>query len=162
MSTRSLAAVLAFMTTGIISSTSCSSSSCPFRQDLNGTIAKSLPTDVTVTIGTVLAAAAAGAAFQGCFSKVPQNANASEKEKHDNNKRKVIPAIISAKFFALGLMISQMTLSSKILGFLDVNGIKNGSWDPTLACVMVGGLIVSFLSYQWVKGFNCFRVSADL
>lgn len=165
MSTRSLAAVLAFMTAGVITSASCSSSSCPFRQDANGTIdsvASSIPTDATVAIGTIIAASAVGAAIQRFFSKIPQNANASEKEEHENNKRKVIPAIMSAKFFALGLMISQMTLSSKVLGFLNVRGIKNGSWDPTLACVMGGGLIVSFLSYQWVKGLNYFRVSAAL
>lgn len=163
MSTRSLAAVLAFMTAGVITSSSCSSTSSPFRLVVNGTIdsvANSIPTDTTVAIGTIIAALAGGAAVQRLFSKIPQNAYASEKEEHDNNKRKIVPAILSAKFFALGLMISQMTLSSKVLGFLNVSGIKNGSWDPTLACVMGGGLIVSFLSYQWVKGLNYFRVSA--
>ena len=47
-----------------------------------------------------------------------------------------------------------MTNSNKIVGFLNVTGIKDGTWDPTLVCVMGGGLLVSVLSYQWVKGFN--------
>ncbi len=164
MSARSLAAVLAFMTTGIITSTSCSVSSFPFRLAMNDNITesvvKSLPTDATVTVGTIIATAAAGAAFQGLLRKIPLNSSLTEQDEHCNNKRKIIPAIICAKCFALGLIISQMTLSSKVLGFLDVTGIKNGSWDPTLACVMGGGLIVSFLSYQWVKGFNYLKVSA--
>jgi hypothetical protein len=130
---------------------------------MNGNITESVaksPTDATVSIGTIIATAAAGAAFHGLLRKIPQNSTLTEQDEHCNNKRKIIPAVISAKLFALGLIISQMTLSSKVLGFLNVNGIKNGSWDPTLACVMGGGLIVSFLSYQWVKGFNYLRVSA--
>ncbi|KAL7463908.1 hypothetical protein ACHAXS_004286 [Conticribra weissflogii] len=55
-----------------------------------------------------------------------------------------------------------MTLASKIYGFLDVKGIKGGYWDPTLVCVMGGGLVVSFISYQWVKGFNVFKNSKAL
>jgi hypothetical protein len=39
-----------------------------------------------------------------------------------------------------------------------MKGLKDGTWDPTLVCVMGGGLVVSFLSYQWVKGFQVFKV----
>ena len=91
--------------------------------------------------------------------------------------------MFSAMFFSLGLVVSQMTISSKIYGFLNVKGISDGTWlvdtcltiifsfviilshhlilyrDPTLACVMGGGLVVSFASYQFVKGFNVFKVS---
>ena len=160
LSTRSLAAVLSFMTAGIVTSTICAAA-CPFRQDIRSSD-ENLPRDATLTIGTVIGALAFGATMQSFLRKTPQNTNTIAKEELDNSRRKIIPAAISAKFFAVGLMVSQMTLSSKVLGFLNMSGFKNGTWDPTLAFVMGGGLIVSFLSYQWVKGLNCFSVSANL
>lgn len=159
LSTRSLVAVLSFMSTGMFSATGCSKS-CPFHpylRDSYESVAKHLPTETTITIGTVIASLAAGAALPGLLRKAPQNASKTEQDEHDNNKRKIIPSIFSAAFFALGLVISKMTISSKIYGFLNVKGIKDGTWDPTLACVMGGGLVVSFISYQWVKGFNAFK-----
>jgi len=107
----------------------------------------------------VLASLAAGAALPGFFGRGPhKNATAMEKDEYDNSKRKIVPAIFSAAFFSVGLAISQMTISSKIYGFLNMKGLRDGTWDPTLACVMGGGLAVSFVSYQWVKGFNAFKV----
>ena len=70
--------------------------------------------------------------------------------------------MFSAMFFSLGLVISQMTISSKIYGFLNVKGISDSTWVPTLACVMGGGLIVSIASYLFVKGFNVFNVSPHI
>lgn len=159
LSFRSLAAVLAFMTTGILSATGCSST-CPFHpylRDSYDAVGKHLPTNTTITIGTVIASLAAGAALPGVLRIAPHDATDTEKDEHDNNKRKIVPAIVSATFFSLGLVISKMTISSKIYGFLNVKGLKDGSWDPTLVCVMGGGLVVSFLSYQLVKGFNVFK-----
>jgi len=49
---------------------------------------------------------------------------------------KNISAFICGLIFSLGLMISQMSNPAKVLGFLDVFG----SWDPSLALVMVGAL----------------------
>jgi uncharacterized membrane protein YedE/YeeE len=43
----------------------------------------------------------------------------------------------SGLIFGLGLVIAQMTNPVKVLAFLDVAG----SWDPTLALVMVGALL---------------------
>jgi uncharacterized membrane protein YedE/YeeE len=162
LSTRSLAAVLTFMATGVLSATGCSAT-CPFHpylRDSYEAVAKHLPTETTISIGTVIASLAAGAALPGLLRKAPHpNAAQAEKDEHDNNQRKIIPAIVSAAFFSLGLVISKMTISSKIYGFLNVKGMKDGTWDPTLACVMGGGLVVSFISYQWVKGFNAFNNS---
>ena len=161
LSIRSLVGVLAFMATGIFSATGCSPT-CPFHaylRDSYESVANHLPTESTITIGTIIASLAAGVALPGLLRKAPhQNVTKTDKDEHDNNKRKIIPAIFSAAFFSLGLAISQMTISSKIYGFLNVKGLKDGTWDPTLACVMGGGLVVSFLSYQWVKGFNAFKV----
>jgi hypothetical protein len=102
---------------------------------------------------------AAGAALPSLFRSIPPNSTDIEKEEIANDYRKIGPSIISGALFALGLVISKMTVSSKIYGFLNVKGIKDGTWDPTLVCVMGGGFFVSFISYQWVKGFNVFKVS---
>ena len=48
-----------------------------------------------------------------------------------------LSSFASGLLFGLGLVISQMTNPVKVLAFLDVAG----SWDPTLAFVMVGALI---------------------
>jgi uncharacterized membrane protein YedE/YeeE len=50
----------------------------------------------------------------------------------------IIAAFGSGLIFGLGLVIYGMTQPSKILGFLDVFG----NWDPTLAFVMAGALVV--------------------
>jgi hypothetical protein len=152
---------MSFMATGILSATSCSIT-CPMYPYLRTSfesVAKHLPTDTTITIGTVLASVAAGAALPSLLRAVPPNATAAEKEELENDHRKIGPSTISGILFSLGLVISKMTVSSKIYGFLNLKGLKDGSWDPSLVCVMGGGFLVSFLSYQWVKGFNVFKVS---
>jgi uncharacterized protein len=68
--------------------------------------------------------------------------------------KKVPGATISGALFGAGLAISGMVLPSKLYGFLNISGITDGSWDPTLACVMGGGVIISWLSYQHVPGFG--------
>lgn len=160
LSTRSLVAVLAFMATGVISASACSET-CPFHpylRDSFASVGKYLPTDTTITVGTIIASLAAGSAISGFLRKSPSpNATKAEQDEYTNNRRKIIPSIFSAAFFAMGLVVSKMTVSSKIYGFLNVKGINAGTWDPTLACVMGGGLVVSFLSYQLVKGFNVFK-----
>ena len=126
------------MATGILSATGCSET-CPFHKYLRDgyeSVANHLPTEATITIGTIIASLAAGAALPGVLRRAPVTATQAEKDEHDNNKRKIVPAILSATFFSLGLVISKMTISSKIYGFLNVKGFADGSWDPTLACVM--------------------------
>ncbi|KAL3803152.1 hypothetical protein HJC23_003427 [Cyclotella cryptica] len=164
LSLRSFAAVMSFMATGILSATSCSTT-CPLHPYLRTsyeTVAKHLPTETTVAIGTVLASVAAGAALPGILRSIPPKATPAEKEDLENHYRKIGPSIVSAAFFSLGLVISKMAVSSKIYGFLNVKGLKDGTWDPTLVCVMGGGFLVSFLSYQWVKGFQVFKHSKAL
>ena len=46
--------------------------------------------------------------------------------------------------FGLGLMISGMTDPSKVKGFLDIAG----NWDPSLAFVMGGAVIVSLAAFR--------------
>ena len=48
-------------------------------------------------------------------------------------------ALFCGTIFGIGLVISQMINPAKVLGFLNVFG----EWDPSLAFVMVGALIIS-------------------
>ena len=44
--------------------------------------------------------------------------------------------------FAIGLAVSGMTQPQKVIGFLNP-----GNWDPSLIFVMLGALVVHFISY---------------
>ena len=48
-------------------------------------------------------------------------------------------ALFCGTIFGIGLVISQMINPTKVLGFLNVFG----KWDPSLAFVMIGALIIS-------------------
>jgi hypothetical protein len=63
----------------------------------------------------------------------------------------VLGAFACGLLFGLGLLISGMTQPVKILDFLDVAGIPKGTWDPSLALVMVAALAVTGLGYRYAK-----------
>ncbi|MFU8804113.1 MAG: DUF6691 family protein [Bradymonadaceae bacterium] len=52
--------------------------------------------------------------------------------------------LASGFLFALGLGIAEMTRPEKVLGFLDVAG----HWDPSLAFVMGGAIVVYAIAFQ--------------
>jgi uncharacterized protein len=52
--------------------------------------------------------------------------------------------------FGGGLVIAGMSDPAKVLSFLDVATIANGTWDPSLAFVMAGGVITTFIGYKLV------------
>ena len=54
-----------------------------------------------------------------------------------------VSAFVVGLLFGVGLIISGMTDPSKIIGFLDVAG----AWDPSLACVMGGAVVVGFVAF---------------
>jgi uncharacterized membrane protein YedE/YeeE len=56
---------------------------------------------------------------------------------------KTLSALLCGVVFGAGLAISGMTNPAKVLAFLDVFGV----WDPTLAFVMGGALVVSSTGY---------------
>jgi uncharacterized membrane protein YedE/YeeE len=58
-----------------------------------------------------------------------------------------LTSFISGIVFALGLGISGMTRPVKVIGFLDFAG----SWDPSLAFVMIGAIGVYFVAYRWSR-----------
>ena len=49
--------------------------------------------------------------------------------------------------FGVGLLISGMTDPGKVLGFLDLFG----AWDPSLALVMGGAIVVGFFAFTVAK-----------
>jgi uncharacterized membrane protein YedE/YeeE len=55
----------------------------------------------------------------------------------------ILAALLCGFIFGAGLVISGMTDTAKVLGFLDVLAIPRGGWDPTLAIVMAAALAVS-------------------
>ena len=53
-------------------------------------------------------------------------------------------SVVSGLIFGLGLVVSGMSDPAKVLNFLDVAG----SWDPSLAFVMGGATVTTYLGYR--------------
>lgn len=64
------------------------------------------------------------------------------------DKRSYVVALISGLLFAIGLGIAGMTNPHKVLNFLDVLG----DWDPSLALVMGGAILVYAPVYRRIRG----------
>lgn len=59
---------------------------------------------------------------------------------------KTISALFTGALFGLGLAVSGMANPAKVIGFLDVAG----DWDPTLAFVMGGAVLVTLVAFRFV------------
>lgn len=59
---------------------------------------------------------------------------------------RALAAFVSGLAFALGLGLSGMTQPAKVIGFLDVAG----RWDPSLALVMGGAVLVMLVAFAFV------------
>ncbi len=57
-------------------------------------------------------------------------------------------ALFAGMLFGLGLAVSGMMNPAKVVGFLDVAG----EWDPTLAFVMGGALLVTIPAFRLILG----------
>lgn len=68
--------------------------------------------------------------------------------------KQVLAALFCGTLFGFGLALSGMTDTARVIGFLDVLG----NWDPTLAFVMGGGLLVTVPFFQFGLG----RLNAPL
>lgn len=55
--------------------------------------------------------------------------------------------LLSGLLFGLGLILSGMTNPAKVIGFLDVAG----AWDPSLAFVMLGAILIAFFAFNIAK-----------
>ena len=58
-----------------------------------------------------------------------------------------ILALISGIIFGLGLCHSEMVNPAVVIGFLDVTG----DWNPALAGVMAGALLVTAVFYRFIR-----------
>ncbi|HSV57802.1 MAG TPA: YeeE/YedE family protein [Variovorax sp.] len=56
---------------------------------------------------------------------------------------KMLVSWLSGLVFGLGLIVSGMADPAKLLGFLDVAG----AWDPSLALVMAGAIVVGSVAF---------------
>ncbi|MGZ5178970.1 MAG: DUF6691 family protein [Ramlibacter sp.] len=61
-----------------------------------------------------------------------------------------IAAFVAGLVFGLGLLVSGMANPAKVLGFLDVAG----RWDPSLALVMGGAVLVGLLAFRLANTRN--------
>ena len=65
--------------------------------------------------------------------------------------KKLLLSLLSGALFAIGLVVSGMTQTSKVIGFLNLGGVVNpqrfGAWDASLAFVMGGALLVTMFAY---------------
>ncbi len=57
-----------------------------------------------------------------------------------------LTALASGFLFGLGLAVSHMVDPAKVLGFLDIAG----NWDPSLAFVMGGAVLVAIVAFPQV------------
>ena len=57
-----------------------------------------------------------------------------------------IISLICGIIFGIGLTVSQMIDPAKVLGFLNIFG----EWDPSLAFVMIGALIISSPFFSFI------------
>jgi uncharacterized membrane protein YedE/YeeE len=62
-------------------------------------------------------------------------------------KREVLVALLSGTIFGAGLALGGMTNPARVRGFLD----PLGAWDPTLAFVMGGAVLVMALAWLGQK-----------
>jgi uncharacterized protein len=60
-------------------------------------------------------------------------------------------ALLAGLIFAAGLTLGGMTDPRKVQGFLNVGGMFKGTWDPSLAFVMGGALLVSFAAFFSIR-----------
>jgi uncharacterized membrane protein YedE/YeeE len=67
-------------------------------------------------------------------------------------------SLASGALFGIGLVISGMTDTLKVQGFLDLFG----AWDPSLIFVMGGAIIPMFIAWRIVERINSSMVGSPL
>lgn len=63
-----------------------------------------------------------------------------------NTTAQLALSLVSGVLFAFGLALSQMVNPAKVLNFLDIAG----QWDPTLAFVMGGALLITIPAFRFI------------
>lgn len=67
-------------------------------------------------------------------------------------------ALLSGIAFGIGLILSGMVNPAKVLAFLDITG----QWDPSLAFVMAGAVLVGYFAFKSAKRRNQTLLSAPI
>lgn len=64
---------------------------------------------------------------------------------------RLISALLAGLAFGAGLVLSGMADPTKVLAFLDLAAIADGKWDPSLAFVMAGALVVAVPGFAYIR-----------
>lgn len=62
-----------------------------------------------------------------------------------------VVSTVAGVLFGIGLAVSGMFDPARVLGFLDIAGLADGTWDPSLALVMIGALAVTLPAFAWSR-----------
>ena len=149
-SPRSFVAVMSFMLSGILTASTITSPNAPWaaytsvlRNDSNNAVSKA-----TSDMLSSLVLAASGTMFAWShFRSQKASSAASVSYTH-----KAYGAAVSGILFALGLGISGMSQSQKVVAFLDFQPFFSGplqAYDPTLLTVLGSAVPVSALAYWY-------------
>lgn len=60
---------------------------------------------------------------------------------------RLVIALFTGILFGLGLSYAQMIDPNKVINFLDITG----TWDPSLAFVLAGGLVLNTMAYHLTR-----------
>lgn len=64
---------------------------------------------------------------------------------------RLISALVAGVVLGAGLVLSGMANPQKVLAFLDLASFAQGGWDPSLALVMAGGLLVAVPGFAYAR-----------
>lgn len=70
----------------------------------------------------------------------------------------ILTSLLAGLVFGMGLIVSGMANPAKVLGFLDLGG----TWDPSLALVMVGAITVGFVAFLFTKNRTRSLLGAEM
>jgi uncharacterized membrane protein YedE/YeeE len=59
--------------------------------------------------------------------------------------------LLIGNLFGLGLVVSGMSNPAKVLNFLDLTAIRTSQWDPSLAFVLAGAVLVAAIGYRLLR-----------
>lgn len=62
--------------------------------------------------------------------------------------------LTAGAFMGAGLVVSGMTLPSRVLGFLDLAAVGHDTWDATLMFVLGGAVATTFIGYRLVWRYD--------
>lgn len=148
-SPRSLAAVLTFMTTGAITAylTNVPEYRAMLENNTNDVIGPLIPSIFASVAGLYVSLN-----FREMKNKVVKFFSATA-EPHTGNSihsnHMHLVAVATSLAFGLGLGVSGMCNPARVIKFLDFSGADG--WDPTLASVLGGGVMVTFAAFHFFK-----------